>query len=90
MSGNGLKPIFTIPKEGLLDPAQLRQQEAIERAEAIAKAERERFEEIANEIVKILMSHNITTGELPRLIQTLTGKINSKIDSATIDKILKL
>jgi len=87
---NGLKKVFTIPKEGLLDPDQIRQKEAMERAEAVAKAERERFEKIVDEIVKILTSHNVTTSELPRIIQVLMGKINSKIDSTTIEKILKL
>jgi len=60
------------------------------RAKQVAEEERKRFEEMAEEIIKILKKNNVTVEELPRIIQIVTEKVNNKIDKASIGKVLSL
>jgi hypothetical protein len=74
---NPLKP------NNLLDPAKLR-------ADAIAKEQGERYEEIVKQFLDIIIKENMTVEELPLLVQLLTNRINRKIDLAHVEKILNL
>lgn len=66
-----------------LDPVEIQRKQ-------VEKAEKERFESIADQIIGILIRENTLTNELPRVFSAVTGKINAKIDNSLIDKILNL
>ena len=58
--------------------------------QSLEHAEQERYDKIAEKIIEILIENKVLTNEIPRVVAILTGKINSKIDKALIDVILKL
>ena len=57
---------------------------------SLEREEQKRFEEITEKIIEILIENKVLTNEIPRIVAILTSKINSKIDKALIDVILKL
>lgn len=77
------KPKFTLPKEGLLDPAKMR-------AEQIAREHKERFERIAKKMLDIVIEEKVKVVELPVIVGMMTGKVNFQIDKAEIEQILNL
>ena len=58
--------------------------------QSLEHVEQERYDKIAEKIIEILIENKVLTNEIPRVVAILTGKINSKIDKALIDVILKL
>ena len=57
---------------------------------SLEREEQKRFEEITEKIIEILIENKVLTNEIPRIVAILTGKINSKIDKALVNTILKL
>ena len=58
--------------------------------QSLEHAEQERYNKIAEKIIEILIENKVLTNEIPRVVAILTGKINSKIDKALVNTILKL
>jgi hypothetical protein len=77
------RPSFSLPREGILDPQQLRQRQ-------LAEAEQERFNEVADKIIELFKKENFQFGELSRIWNTVISKLGKKIEQASVDKILKL
>lgn len=77
------KPKFTLPAEGMLDPAKMR-------ADQIAREHKERFERIAKRLLDVVVEEKVKVVELPVIVGMMTGKVNFQIDEAEIEKILNL
>lgn len=76
-------PPIRVPREGVIDPSQLR-------ARQIAEEEKKRFEAGAEKIIEILKKENFRFRELSRVWSTVIATLGERIESSTIDKILKL
>lgn len=60
-----------------------------DRADQVSEADKKRFKEIAIEVLEILVKHNVTLMELPRVTQTILAIINKKIDGADLETIIR-
>lgn len=60
------------------------------RAKKIDTEQEKRYEKIAQRLLDVASEENVTVVELPKIVSIMTAKVNQKIDSAEIAKLLNL
>ena len=71
-------------------PQEIEAAKAIEDQKKIADEQKKRFDEIANKVAKVLAEEKVIVSELPSIVSILTQRVNNKMNTSEIDKILRL
>ena len=69
--------------KGIFEMAQSREKK-------IDTEQEKRYEKIAQRLLDVASEENVTVVELPKIVSIMTAKVNQKIDSAEIAKLLNL
>jgi len=73
----------------LLSPDALKKKEALEKMQKLEEAETKRFTDISEKMIVILIKEGVTLSEYPSVVKYITDKVNSKVNTFTLDTILK-
>ena len=60
-----------------------------DRADQVSEADKARIKEIAIKVIEILIEHNVTMIEVPRVTLAVLAIINKKTDKASVENVIK-